>query len=113
LLLKGEVSMTAFHISCPQYTKNEDGTTKEVGVYFEALLYTRPTSIEVAMADFVKTHAQSEYAKVGWELVGIPSFMIIKPELYKSYEEYIDEGVTKVEKPMQVRPANDRFKVIK
>ncbi len=105
--------MTVFHISCPQYTKNEDGTTKEVGVYFESLRYKRPTDISVAMDDFVKTHAQSDYAKEGWELAGIPSYMIIKPELYKSYEEYIDEGVTKVEKPILVRPANTRFKVIK
>ena len=96
--------MTVYYISCSQYTTNIDGTTKDVGVYVKSLIYSHVTNIKDAINDFMEAHAQSEFAKDGWKLVGAPAYIVLKPKFFANYSECIDDGVVEDKKK---KPANN------
>lgn len=80
-------------MSCSQYSTNEDGTTKEVSVFILHLKYRKPRLYEKVAEDFKATFDKSQFAKEGWKLVGDPAFVILGPELYESYSDFIDDGI--------------------
>lgn len=105
--------MTIFHIAQSQYRNQSNGTVEGVRVYFESLSYPEPTSIDTAMADYTKNHADSDDAKEGWKLIGISKFIMIDAELYKSYEGFVDNGVVTVTKDVQIMPKKTHLHVVK